>query len=123
MNKVDFFFQMLRGIYGASKVSTTWPTDLDMQLAKKLWQAEIERHSEAELRAAIDHAKRMIGNCEDEWMWPNIGVILTGARQHKNTPEVHALLDAPEETPEERLSRKEYGKFEMAKILDSLKND
>jgi len=80
MNKVDFFFQMLRGIYGASKVSTTWPTDLDMQLAKKLWQAEIERHSEAELRAAIDHAKRMIGNCEDEWMWPNIGVILTDGR-------------------------------------------
>lgn len=80
MNKVEFFFKLLRGLYGAGKIANTWPTEMDMQLAQKLWQDEISQHTEEELKIAIDNTKRMMQSGDDEWNWPNVGMILSGAK-------------------------------------------
>ena len=32
MNKTELFFNLLRGVYGAAKMDSQWPTDLDEQL-------------------------------------------------------------------------------------------
>ncbi len=120
MNKVEFFFRLLRGLYGAAKMSTSWPTDLDMQLVQKLWENDINKHSEEELRGAIENAKKQMQNCEEEWQWPNIGLILSGAKKpRENSPEVKSLLSY-EETPESKAARKEMGKLQIASIKSLL---
>lgn len=80
--KTEMFFSLLRSVYGASKYYQQWPTDLDIQAAHALWKSEIERHTEQELKAAIDNAQRQATNGEPEWQWPNIGLILSGAKRH-----------------------------------------
>ena len=120
MNKVEFFFRLLRGLYGAGKMQNAWPTDLDMQLAQKLWEGDINKHSEEELRGAIDNAKKQIQLGEEEWSWPNIGLILSGAKKPRvNSPDVVALLNH-EESPEQKAARKELGKMQISSIKSLL---
>jgi len=115
------FFEMLAGQYGAGKMSAAWPTDLDMQLAKKLYSADIEKHSEQELSGALVNARRMMATGDDEWMWPNIGLILSGAKgPRRNSPEVQALLDAPPETPEQKASRLAYNRTRIDQLKSLL---
>lgn len=96
--KVDHFFRLLRGIYGASKFSAQWPTDLDLHASKKLWSDQIISHTPEELRAAIDHAQRMAINGEQDWQWPNIGLILSGAKRYATAahrPYIAIAYDPP----------------------------
>lgn len=90
-DKVDFFFRLLRGVYGAVKVSATWPTDMDLQIAKKLWSEMIEKHSEQELTNAIKNAQTQMAT-DGDWQWPNIGLILSGARIPRDTGSVIAQI-------------------------------
>jgi hypothetical protein len=76
------FFEMLRGVYGAAKCEAQWPTEEDRQAAIALWQVEIDKHTPEELRAAINNAIRMASNMEKDWQWPNIGLILSGAKRY-----------------------------------------
>lgn len=102
--KVAQFFSLIRSIYGASKYSQQWPTDMDIQAAQTMWQSEIDRHTPAELKAAIDHAQRMAASGEPDWQWPNIGMILSGARRY-GTAAHRPFLPEPERNippPEKR---------------------
>ena len=80
--QVEMFFRLLRGIYGASKFESQWPTDLDLQAVQILWADEINKHTPEELRACINHAQHMATMGESDWQWPNVGLILSGARRH-----------------------------------------
>ncbi len=101
--KIDQFFRLIRGVYGAGKFANQWPTELDIEAAKTLWAAEINRHTMEELAKAIKNAQRMAANGEEEWQWPNIGMILSGARRYGNAshrpflPEPERVLPTPEE--------------------------
>ena len=93
-SKTEMFFSLIRSVYGASKYYQQWPTELDIQAAQTLWRAEIEKHTEAELKTAIDNAQGMAANGEPDWQWPNIGLILSGARRYATA--AHRLfLPAP----------------------------
>lgn len=106
-SKVDMFFSLLRGLYGSAKYKQNWPTDMDEQLAKKLWAEKIEKHTEKELRLAIDHAQRMSIQGEDDWQWPNIGLILSGARLPTvNSGRPSWMVDKSEVLPREEQSRR-----------------
>ncbi len=102
-DKIDTFFRLLRGVYGASKFNSQWPTEMDIDAAKTLWAKEIERHTPAELSKAIKHAQHMASNGEEEWQWPNIGMILSGAKRYATAahrpflPEPPINLPSPEE--------------------------
>ena len=103
-DKVKFFFELLRGQYGAAKLNSQWPTPEDLQLAIAQWRPNIEKHTEQELSGALAHARRMMATGDDEWMWPNIGLILSGARRinhpsHKEFPS----LPNPVMTKEQRI--------------------
>lgn len=120
MNKVEFFFRLLRGLYGNGKIQNAWPTDLDLQLAQKLWADDINRHTEQELRGAIDNAKKQIAKGEDDFGWPNIGVILSGAKgASKNSEYVENLLAYTEDAAEKE-KRIAYGKQRIAEIKNNL---
>lgn len=95
MRKAELFFEMLRGVYGAAKFNAQWPTDEDRQAALILWGEQIDKLEPDELRSAINHAQRMSTMGDDEWQWPNIGLILSGTRRHLNASH-RAFLPAPE---------------------------
>lgn len=96
--KVDFFFRLLRGVYGAAKISATWPTDMDLQIAQKIWSELIEKHNEAELSNAIKNAQSMMATGEDDWQWPNIGLILSGAKLPKPPGDIIARIQEDRRT-------------------------
>lgn len=104
--KIDQFFRLIRGVYGASKFANQWPTDLDIQAAKTLWGAQIEKHTQEELAKAIKNAQQHAANGEEEWQWPNIGMILSGAKRYGNAshrpflPEPERVLPTPAERAE-----------------------
>jgi len=104
--KADQFFRLIRGVYGAGKFANQWPTDLDIQAAKTLWAAEIDKHTMEELAQAIRNAQKMAANGEEEWQWPNIGMILSGAKRYANAshreflPEPERVLPTPNERAE-----------------------
>ena len=80
--KNDLFFGLIRSTYGASKFAAQWPTELDLQAAKTMWAEQIGKHDPDELRAALRHAQSMAANGEADWQWPNIGLILSGAKRY-----------------------------------------
>jgi len=97
--KIDHFFSLIRGVYGASKFASQWPTDLDIQAAKKLWADEIAAHTPEELAKAIKNAQGMAANGETDWQWPNIGLILSGARRYATAAHRQFLPAPPRELP------------------------
>jgi len=78
---VELFFTLIRTVYGAAKFASQWPTDLDLQAAKTMWADEITQHSPDELRDALKNAQYQAANGLEEWQWPNIGMILSGAKR------------------------------------------
>lgn len=113
--KVEIFFNMLRGVYGAQKVTMTWPTDKDLQVAKALHGKAIAKHSETELREAIDAALVRSKANDKDYMWPNIPAILGLCR--KVSSSAHQLLLSPsDETPEEKAEKKQMRIDGMAKL-------
>lgn len=117
--KTDFFFELLNGVYGASKMSVTWPTDLDLQLAKKLWEDHINRHTEQELRGAITNAQNQIAKGEESFLWPNVGLILSGAKRCVNASH-QVFLPAPEETAEQKAERKRRANEHLSNLKSML---
>lgn len=104
MDKMDFFFEMLTAIYGRSKIEAQWPTERDRQVVRALIADKVESLSIAEIRAAIDNARTMKAQEQDGWSWPDVDLILAGAKRHLNAS--HRLfLPEPERvfpTPAER---------------------
>lgn len=80
--KVDFFFELLAGVYGRAKMHREWPTAEDVQIRNKLWEKEVEAYSEQELKGAIDNALIQQQNGFEEFMWPNVGLILSGCKRY-----------------------------------------
>jgi hypothetical protein len=81
MNNVDLFFSLLQAVYGADTISRKWPTDLDKQLIKKLKEAQINALTHEEIRGAIDNASREKGKGNEEFLFLDIDLILTGAKR------------------------------------------
>lgn len=101
--KIDQFYRLLAGVYGSSKIQSQWPTELDLEASRQMWGQQISKHSPEELKAAIDNAQRQMVNGEDEWQWPNIGLILSGCKRYINAShQAHPALSAPEPTAEEK---------------------
>lgn len=108
--KVDLFFSLVRTVYGVSKFNAMWPTELDLAGAKVMWADDIDRHNPDELRSALNNAKSMATSGNEDWQWPNIGLILGGAKRHANTS--HKML-LPE--PEKHISSK-------SEAMENIKN-
>ena len=101
---VQYFFARLKMIYGVSKFETQWPTDADLKMAKREWAENIGKLSKQEIDGALDNTKKNLH--EREWQWPNIGLILSGAKN--NNPAHRLFLPEPErnlESAEERAKR------------------
>lgn len=97
--KLKLFFSMLAGTYGEAKIRGQWPTEFDEQTRNKIWEERICSLSLEELREAIDNATRQQEMGESEFMWPNIGLILSGSRRF-NTASHRPHLPAPKGTKE-----------------------
>ena len=121
MNKIDVFFNLIRAVYGASRFNAQWPDNAHLEAAKILWSDLINKHDESELKAAIEHAQKMSINGEEEWQWPNIGLILSGAKKPRgNSHEVTALLSY-QESGESKAARKEHGRLQIESIKSLMK--
>lgn len=83
--KIALFFGMLKSVYGHGKYHTQWPTELDEEAAKVMWGDQIGRHTPEELKIALKHAQNMMIQGDDDWQWPNIGLILSGAKLPRDT--------------------------------------
>jgi len=104
MDKMDFFFEMLSAIYGRSKISAQWPTERDHQVVRALIADKVESLSIGEIRAAIDNARTMRSQEQKGWDWPDVDLILAGAKRYANASH-RAFLPEPERvlpTPAER---------------------
>ena len=91
--KLVMFFELLAGVYGAAKMDREWPTDKDRQIRNKLWESDITKYSIDELRGAIDNARKQMENAEESFLWPNVGLILSGCKRHAN--QSHRLFIPP----------------------------
>lgn len=112
--KIDHFFSLIRGVYGAVKFANQWPTDLDIQAAKKLWAEEINTHTPEELSGAIKNAQHMAASGASDWQWPNIGLILSGARRYGSSSHRPYLQEPAREIPE---------KNERAEIMKRIRTE
>lgn len=97
--KIDLFFTLIRTVYGAGKFASQWPTELDLQAAQTMWSEQISRHTPDELRDALRHAQQMASNGETEWQWPNIGLILSGARRFATAAHRERLSEPARDIP------------------------
>lgn len=95
MNKVDIFFELLSAVYGRAKIEAQWPTDRDMQIVKALVREKIEGMELAEIRAAIDNARQQRVKEMRGWEWPDVDLILSGAKRYA-TAAHRPFLPAPE---------------------------
>jgi hypothetical protein len=94
-SKIDFFFEMLTAVYGRDKVKSQWPTDRDMSIVRALIAEKVESMSLKELRSSIDNARIMRSQEQRGWDWPDVDLILAGAKRYANAS--HRLfLPAPE---------------------------
>ncbi len=121
MNKIDIFFELIRAVYGASRFNAQWPDDMHMQAAKTLWSDLIDKHTEEELKDALTHAQKMSVSGEEDWQWPNIGLILSGAKKPRgNSEEVQKLL-AYTESDEDKKRRIETGRSRLDELKGMFK--
>jgi hypothetical protein len=114
-NQVDIFFSLLRATYGKSRYESQWPDETYEEAAKLMWAEKINKYGIAELKQALDHAVVMMSRGEKDWMWPNIGLILSGLGT-KVMYTRHPSLTGREETPEEKEARIAVGKARIAGI-------
>jgi hypothetical protein len=114
VDATQYFFARVKTIYGALKFEKMWPTDIDLKAAKKEWATNIGKHTKEELDLALTNAKKMIENDEKDFIWPNIGLILSGAKRFLNASHraTFKLPEPPEVTEAKRLK----GLEELKKI-------
>lgn len=99
MRNVELFFRLIRTVYGAGKFASQWPSPLDLEAAQTMWADQINRHTPNELRAALKNAQSMAANGEEEWQWPNIGLILSGAKRYATAAHRPFLPEPPRDIP------------------------
>lgn len=106
INKVDIFFELLSAVYGRSKMLLQWPTERDEQIIRALVTDKIESMELSEITAAIDNARAMKAQEQDGWQWPDVDLILAGAKRYGNAShrpflqEPARLLPTPTERAE-----------------------
>jgi len=95
INKVDIFFELLSAVYGRTKMLAQWPTERDEQIIRALVTDKIEAMDISEITAAIDHARTMRAKEQRGWEWPDVDLILAGAKRY-GTAAHRPFLPAPE---------------------------
>lgn len=84
MDKVEIFFELLSAVYGRAKIEAQWPTERDEQIVRALVRSKVESMELSEIRAAIDNARIQKANDMDGWAWPDVDLILAGAKRYAN---------------------------------------
>lgn len=114
--KITMFFELLAGIYGAAKMEREWPTEKDIQVRDAMWSEEIIKYSIDDLKSALDNAKIQAQHGEADFLWPNIGLILSGCKRYGNAS--HRFYIAPpkgqkesEEVVQQKLADMRKGLF------------
>ncbi len=92
--QVELFFQLMAGVYGREKMHREWPTEEDVQIRNALWRDDILKYSPIDLRGAIDNARKQQQNGVESFLWPNVGLILSGCQRHINAS--HKPIQKPE---------------------------
>ena len=82
MDKVEVFFELLSAVYGRAKIEAQWPTERDLQIVKALVRDKVEGMELTEIRAAIDNARANRASEIDGWSWPDVDLILAGAKRY-----------------------------------------
>lgn len=84
MDQVEIFFELLSAVYGRAKIEAQWPTDRDMQIVKALVRDKVNGMELQWIRAAIDNARTNKANEIEGWAWPDVDLIIAGARRFAN---------------------------------------
>lgn len=98
-DKTELFFSLLAGVYGAAKMNSQWPTDFDVEARNALWGDQISSLPLSALRMAIDNATKQQEMGEKEFMWPNIGLILSGCKRYGTAAHKPYLPSPPKQLP------------------------
>lgn len=99
MKKIDVFFEFLSAVYGRSKIEAQWPTERDMQIVRALVTEKVESLSMEEIRACIDNARNNRMNEIRGWEWPDVDLILAGAKRYATTAHRPFLPEPPRDIP------------------------
>lgn len=95
VDATQYFFARLKMIYGSSKFDAYWPTDTDVRMVKREWAESIAKMSKDEIDSALDNAKLQM--YDPDWSWPNIGLILSGAKRYGTAAHREFLPEPPRE--------------------------
>ena len=115
---IDRFYSAVRAIYG-SKFDQQFHSEQDVIESKQMWGPDISAKKDVQLLACIQNAKSRIKTGDQDWMWPNMGLILG----HVESSWEHAAtrLDFTGTAQLEDLTAKERrieeGKKHMADIM------
>ena len=99
MKKIEIFFELLSAVYGRAKIEAQWPTERDLQIVKALVKDKIESMSLTEIRAAIDNTRIMRSQEHRGWDWPDVDLILAGARRYATAAHRPFLPEPPRDIP------------------------
>ena len=116
MDKLDLFFELLTAVYGRAKVAAQWPTERDEQIVRALVADKIASMDMTDIRAAIDNARKMRVQEQRGWDWPDVDLILAGAKKHLNASHRPFLPEPPRE-----IASKEQAAQFIASMREALK--
>ena len=77
--KVNYFFGLLRAMYGKARFESAWGTEEELRVAKRFWAGDIAKYSKQELERKVEFAKGMLHH--KDWRFPDVAVVLKGDRQ------------------------------------------
>lgn len=73
-----YFFLRLKNIYGG-KYLAAYPDEESVRLAKREWAKQIGQYSREDIDRMFDMVKQQQAKGDEEYQWPNIGLILGAA--------------------------------------------
>jgi hypothetical protein len=118
VDATQYFFAKIRSVYGVAKYEKSFPNDVDEKVSKREWASRIGKFSKQDINKAFEHAKDMLERNEEQWQWPNIGLILSAAKDLKTKKQpFRGALPEPAEARENRLA---YGLEQLKKIRSQM---
>jgi len=119
VDAVQYFFARIRTVYGVAKYNKTWPTEGDEKVAKREWAIQIGQYAKDEIDRGFAHTKTMIEKGSTDFMWPNVGLILSGCKRYLTASHKPVALGLPEPV-DAFAKRKEVGLKHLAILKNKL---